>query len=378
MARSGLGPGDRLVVKVGTTSLLGPSGEPDVARMKTLCEGIAEVRAAGIDVVLVSSGAIAAGMSPLGLTDRPVDVPSLQALAAVGQGRLQASYSSLLSGLGLVAAQLLLTRYDFMHRSQYLNARNTLDRLLSLGSVPVVNENDTVAVDEISFGDNDRLAALVANLARARMLVLLTDAQGLHRADPRRSPGAPLIDEVERITPEIEQAAGGRGSTLATGGMSSKVAAAWVATFSGVSVVVAEASSPSVLARAAAGEPVGTYFHPRLRSASARRLWIAFAQPPRGTVVVDTGAREAVVERGRSLLPAGVLDLHGRFGPGDTVDVIEAGKDPSRPFARGLVRYGADDLAAARGRSTAGLAQSEVIHRDQLVILETAEVDRSK
>ena len=201
--------------------------------MRTLCEGVAEVRSSGVDVVLVSSGAIAAGMGPLGLLQRPGDVPSLQALAAVGQGLLLARYSSLLSDLGLVSAQLLLTRYDFMHRSQYLNARNTLDRLLALGAVPVVNENDTVAVDEISFGDNDRLAALVANLARARMLVLLTDARGLHRSDPRRTPDAPLIEEVDRITPEIERAAGGRGSSLATGGMASKIAAAWVATFSG-------------------------------------------------------------------------------------------------------------------------------------------------
>ncbi|CAN5358912.1 glutamate 5-kinase [soil metagenome] len=370
MTRRALGPGDRLVVKVGTTSLLGSTGEPDQARMRTLCEGVAEVRSSGVDVVLVSSGAIAAGMGPLGLLQRPGDVPSLQALAAVGQGLLLARYSSLLSDLGLVSAQLLLTRYDFMHRSQYLNARNTLDRLLALGAVPVVNENDTVAVDEISFGDNDRLAALVANLARARMLVLLTDARGLHRSDPRRTPDAPLIEEVDRITPEIERAAGGRGSSLATGGMASKIAAAWVATFSGVSVVVAQASAPSVLARAAVGEPVGTYFHPRGRTASARRLWIAFAQPPRGTIVVDAGARKAVVAGGRSLLPAGVVDLRGRFGPGDTVDVVEAGDDPSRPFARGLVRYAADDLAAAQGRSTAGLAQSEVIHRDQLVILE--------
>jgi len=370
VTRRALGPGDRLVVKVGTTSLLGATGEPDQARMKTLCEGVAEVRSSGIDVVVVSSGAIAAGLGPLGLLERPGDVPSLQALAAVGQGLLLARYSDLLSDLGLVAAQLLLTRYDFMHRNQYLNARNTLDRLLALGAVPVVNENDTVAVDEISFGDNDRLAALVANLARARMLVLLTDARGLHRSDPRRTPGSPLIEEVDRITPEIEQAAGGRGSSLATGGMASKIAAAWVATFSGVSVVVAQASAPSVLARAAAGEAVGTYFHPRGRTASARRLWIAFAQPPRGTIVVDAGARKAVVAGGRSLLPAGVVDLRGSFDPGDTVDVVEAGDDPSRPFARGLVRYAADDLTAARGRSTAGLAQSEVIHRDQLVILE--------
>lgn len=365
--RPSLTAGSRVVVKVGTAALVDAEGTIDEGRLAALCDGVAGLRRAGIETVLVSSGAIAAGMSPLGLRGRPADIPSLQAAAAVGQGRLLARYQRLFRDRDLVAAQLLLTRYDFTHRTHYLNARNTLDRLLSLGAVPVVNENDTVAVDEISFGDNDRLAALVANLGRAALLVLLTDAKGVHAEDPRRIPDAPVLDEVERITPEIERAAGGRGSPFSSGGMASKIAAAWVATFSGAGVVVADAAEPDVLARVVAGERIGTYFHPHPTRLSARRLWIAFAQPPRGVVIVDEGARRAVTRGKRSLLAVGVVDVEGRFSSGDTVDVAERGR---RAFARGLVRYASDELAAARGRPSGELSGKEVIHRDQLVVLE--------
>ena len=367
MGRPELGAGDRLVLKVGTASLVDATGRPDDDRLATLCSGIAELKSSGVDVILVSSGAIAAGLTPLGLSSRPSDIPSLQAAAAVGQGRLLARYARLLGDHDHVAAQLLLTQHDFMHRQQYLNARNTLDRLLSLGAVPIVNENDTVATDEIRFGDNDRLAALVANLARAKALLLLTNAAGLHEADPRTHPDAPVIDEVVRITPELERVAGGRGSALASGGMASKIAAAWVATFSGVGVVVADGAAPRVLQRVAKGETLGTYFHPHPKRASARRLWIAFAQPPKGTVVVDEGARDAVVARKKSLLPVGVREVQGRFEAGDAVDVATSERGV---FARGLVRYSATELDRARGRSTTDLARSEVIHRDQLMILE--------
>ncbi|MGH2752897.1 MAG: glutamate 5-kinase [Actinomycetota bacterium] len=367
MPRPELGTGDRLVLKVGTTSLVAPDGEPDEPRLRDLCGAIAAARASGIEVVLVSSCAIAAGLSPLGMSSRPGDIPSLQAAAAVGQGRLLGLYTSMLKAHGLTVAQLLLTRYDFMHRQQYLNARNTLDRLLALGVVPIVNENDTIAVDEIRFGDNDRLAALVGNLAHARVLLLLTDARGVHSADPRRTPDAPVIEEIDRITPEIERMAGGRGSSLGSGGMASKLAAAWVATFSGVGVVVADAADPDVLKKVIGGKIVGTYFKPHATRASARRLWIAFGQPPKGTVIVDAGARDAVVRDKRSLLAVGVVGVSGAFDKGDTVDVAEA---DGGVFARGLVRYASHELEAAQGRSTTELAAGEVIHRDQLVILE--------
>ena len=364
--RPHLGGGDRLVVKVGTSSIVDGEGHPDEARLATLCDGIAEARRAGIEVIVVSSGAIAAGLQPLGLVTRPADIPSLQAAAAVGQGRLLQRYSELLADRGLVCAQMLLTQHDFVHRQQYLNARNTLDRLLSLDAIPVVNENDTVATDEIRFGDNDRLAALVGNLARARLLALLTDTRGVHERDPRKYPDAPVLDEVDRITPELERAAGGRGSDVSTGGMASKIAAAWVATFSGVGVVVASAEE-ATLDRLIAGDRVGTYFHPHPTRASARRLWIAFAQPPKGTIVVDEGARKAMVTSNRSLLAVGVVDVQGAFTSGATVDVMEAGADV---FARGLVRYDSTELISARGKPTVELAGREVIHRDELVILE--------
>lgn len=364
--RSSAGSGDTVVVKVGSSSLVGASGEPEEQRLATLVDGLCDLRNKGMRVVLVSSGAIAAGLHPLALDSRPSDIPSLQAAAAVGQGRLFNSYSRLLQEKGVTAAQILLTRYDFMHRQQYLNARNTLDRLLTLGAVPIVNENDTIAVDEIRFGDNDRLAALVANLVQAKLLLLLTDAKGLHASDPRRDPNAPVIEEVDRITPELERAAGGRGSNISSGGMASKLAAAWVATFSGVGVVVAGAFEPDVLARATSGASVGTYFQPHPRRVSARRLWIAFGKPPRGTVLVDDGARRAVTNENRSLLAVGVVGVEGRFESGDTVDLASR----QGVFARGLVRFSSDELESAKGRRSGELAGREVIHRDHLIVLE--------
>jgi glutamate 5-kinase len=367
MARPTLERGDRVVVKVGTTSLVGSDARPDDLRMSSLCNELAELRASGALVMLVSSGAIAAGLGPLQFDARPADIPSLQAAAAVGQGLLFARYARLLQERGYVAAQVLLTRYDFMQRQQYLNARSTLDRLLAVGAVPIINENDTVAVDEIRFGDNDRLAALVANLTRAKLLILLTDAEGVQSADPRRAPDAPVIDELDRITPELERAVGGRGSELSSGGMASKIAAAWVATFSGTGVVVAPAARPSVLASIARGERIGTYFHPRHKRESARRLWIAFGRPPRGTVTVDEGAKRAVVENKKSLLPVGVVEVRGEFSAGDAIDVASG---EGRVFARGLVRYASAELETARGRSSSDVAGKEVVHRDQLVVLE--------
>lgn len=364
MPRPELGPGDRIVIKVGTTSLTDAAGRPDEGRIAALCDGIAGARVNGVQVVLVSSGAIAAGLAPLGLASRPVDIPTLQAAAAVGQGRLMRIYARSLHEREVTPAQILLTRHDFMDRQRYINARNTIDRLLTLGALPVVNENDTVAVDEIRFGDNDRLAALVSNLVRPKLLLLLTDRGGIHATDPRRDPSAPILDEVEKITPELEKAAG-RTTGLGSGGMASKIAAAWVATFSGVGVLVAGAAEEDVIARVARGERLGTYLHPRPTRASARRLWIAFGQPPKGTVSVDDGARHAVLDMKRSLLPVGVTTVEGDFERGDPVDVADA---TGEVFARGLVRYAAPDLRSAVGRAS-DEASGEVINRDQLVVL---------
>jgi glutamate 5-kinase len=355
---------DRLVVKIGTASLVGPNGRPAEERLERLCAGVARLHEEDIRVVLVSSGAIAAGLEPLGLAKRPSDIPSLQAAAAVGQGVLFSRYARLLGDFGLTTAQVLLTRYDFMQRTHYLNARNTFERLLADDVLPIVNENDTVAVDEIRFGDNDLLAALVTSLLHARMLVLLTDAKGVHSADPRKFPAAPVLSQIDRVTPELESAAGGPGSGFASGGMASKLEAARVATFAGAGVVVAPHES-SVLDRIVAGDGVGTYFRPRSKTASARRLWIAFGRPPCGTVIVDNGARKAIVQDKKSLLPVGVVSVQGEFSAGDTVDVAAI---EGSVFARGLVRYGSDQLQSALGKGS-----REVIHRDHLVVLSEEE-----
>jgi glutamate 5-kinase len=358
-----------VVVKVGTSSITRPSGELDDAALDKLCADLAEARAAGHQPVLVCSGAIAAGLPALGLERRPADIGMLQAIAAVGQPRLMERLSTRLGPLGIVPGQVLLTPFDFVHRSQYLHARETLRRLLELGVLPVVNENDTVADDEIRYGDNDRIAALLANLVRADTLVLLTDTAGLFTADPRLDSEASLIEEIVEVDHALENVAGGSGTERGSGGMASKLAAAKIASWSGVRAVIAAADEPGVVLRALDGQPVGTVVHPRATRLSSRKLWIAFARGSAGRVVVDDGARRALVGAGRSLLAAGVRDVEGAFRVEDAVEVV--GPD-GRPFAKGLVRYAATALRAVAGLRSAQLpegASAEVIHRDDLVML---------
>jgi glutamate 5-kinase len=333
---------------------------------------VADVRAAGHSIVAVTSGAIAAGLPALGLGGdrRPRDAQTLQAVSAVGQSRLMRVYDDILARHGLIGGQVLLAPLDFVHRSQYLHARGTLRRLLDLGVVPVVNENDASADDEIRFGDNDRIAALVAHLVAADLLVLLTDAPGLLTADPRIDHQASLIEEILEVDHELEQVAGGTGSDRGSGGMASKLAAAKIAAWSGVRVVIAGADRPGVLVDAASGAPgVGTVVRPHTRRLSARKLWIAFAVGASGTVVVDDGARAALVERQRSLLPAGVVEVLGAFDAEDAVEI--AGAD-GRVFAKGLARHPAQWVKEWAGRRTAALPAEvppEVVHRDDLVVL---------
>ncbi len=356
------------VVKVGTSSLTDDAGNLDRSAMAVLADEIADARSRGDDIVLVSSGAIAAGLPPLGLPERPTDVGVLQAIAAVGQPLLMAEWSGAFAHHGIVTGQLLLTPYDFLHRSQYLHARATLRRLFGLGVLPIVNENDTIADDEIRFGDNDRIAALVAHLVSADVLVLLTDQAGLYTADPRRHDDARLI-EVTDLEAELESLAGGTGTVRGSGGMSSKVAAARIAAWSGVRAVIAAAHRPGVIAGALAGEPVGTTVLPRSRRMASRKLWIAFAQGTAGRIVVDDGARRALLEGAKSLLPAGVRSVEGDFEAEDAVDIALA---DGRPFARGLVRYSAAALRGVAGQRTSELpegAPHEVVHRDDLVEL---------
>ncbi|MDZ4826544.1 MAG: glutamate 5-kinase [Actinomycetota bacterium] len=356
-------------MKIGTSSITNDRGELVDAALLKLCSDVAAARAAGHRVVLVMSGAIAAGMPALGFETRPTDMGTLQALAAIGQPRLLERMNAMLSTHEVVAGQVLLTPYDFVHRSQYLHARETLQRLLDLGVLPIVNENDTVADDEIRYGDNDRLSALVSHLLNADALVILTDTGGLFTADPRLDEGASLIEEIVEVDEALEQVAGGAGSDRGSGGMASKVAAAKIAAWSGVRVVIAAANVPDVVADALAGKPVGTAIAPRPQRLSSRKLWIAFAQGAVGRIVVDDGAKRALVNGGKSLLPAGVKGVEGAFDADGAVEII--GED-GKPFAKGLCRYSAASLRSVAGKRTAELAEGlphEVVHRDDLVVL---------
>ncbi|WP_344596092.1 glutamate 5-kinase [Actinomadura vinacea] len=354
------------MVKAGSSSLTTPRGTIDADRIDALVDVLAARRRAGTEIVFVSSGAIAAGLGPLGLTRRPNDLATQQAAASVGQGLLVARYTSSFARYGLTVGQVLLTADDMIRRVHHRNAQRALGKLLDLGIVPIVNENDTVATDEIRFGDNDRLAALVAHLTRADALVLLSDVDALYTGDPRR-PGARRIADVRgpRDLAGIELGGSGR---VGTGGMITKVEAARIA---GIPVVLTNAASA---AQALAGTPVGTCFHPgEGRRLSTRHLWLAHATTGQGRVMLDAGAVDAVVQRRKSLLPAGVTGVQGEFAAGDAVDLC--GTD-GRVVARGLVNYDAGEIPDLMGRSTRWLARElgpeyerEIIHRDDLVIL---------
>ena len=361
-----------VVAKIGTSSITDDEGGVDESAIERFAAGIAEVRADGHTVIAVTSGAVAAGLPALGLggSNRPRDARTLQAVSAIGQGRLFGVSERAFVAHGIVCGQVLLAPLDFGVRTQYLHARGTLRRLLELGVVPVINENDAIADDEIRFGDNDRIAALVAHLLEADLLVLLTDTPGLLTADPRLDPSASLIEEVVSVDRSLESLAGGAGSVRGSGGMASKVAAAKMAAWSGVRCVIAAADRKGVLRDAVAGVPgVGTVVLPREGRLPARKLWIGFAVPASGTVVVDEGARRALCERNVSLLPAGVVRVDGRF---DADDAVAVATPDGTVFAKGLVRVGSATLASLAGRRTADLPDGvphEVVHRDDLVVL---------
>jgi glutamate 5-kinase len=363
--------GRLIVAKIGSSSLTNRRGHIQPAAIDKLCADVAQLRVLGDQVVVVTSGAIAAGLPVLGLADpRPTDPAVLQAASAVGQSHLLGHYNRALHERDLIGGQVLLAPLDFVNRKQYLHARRTLLVLLDLGVVPIVNENDAVADDEIRFGDNDRLAALVAHLLQADLLVLLTDTAGLLTADPRLDHRASLIEEILEVDHELERLAGGTGTDRGSGGMASKLTAAKIAAWSGVRAVIAAATRPGVLVDAVAGKPgVGTVFVPREQRLAARKLWIAFAVGSSGTIVVDEGARTALLKRGVSLLPAGVRSVQGAFDVDDAVEI--AGPD-GRVFAKGLSRHPAARLVELAGRHTSALpveVPHEVVHRDDLVIL---------
>lgn len=360
------------MAKIGTSSITDDQGEIDGAAIAKFCADVASLRKDGHRVVAVTSGAIAAGLPAIGLGGerRPTDSVTLQAASAIGQSRLMRVYDDCFAAHGLVAGQVMLAPLDFGIRRQYLHARATLLRLLDLGVVPVVNENDAIADDEIRFGDNDRLSALVAHLIGADVLVLLTDAAGLLTADPRLDAKASLIEEIVEFDAAVEALAGGSGSIRGSGGMASKVAAAKMASWSGVRAVIAAAHREGVLADAVASTPgVGTVIHPRPQRMAARKLWIAFAVDTTGRVVVDEGARRALLDRGVSLLPAGVREVEGQFIVDEAVEI--AGPD-GITFAKGLARVSAEDLRQTAGKRTVDLPEGVshvVVHRDDLVMV---------
>ncbi|MFA9430849.1 glutamate 5-kinase [Egicoccus sp. AB-alg2] len=363
---------DLAVVKVGSSSLRGEDGQLDRAQVAAVAEQLVAAQDAGTRLVLVSSGAVAAGMGLIGLERRPVDLPTLQACAALGQGVLIHEYQRVLSRHGRAAAQILLSQDDFVRRGHYLNARTTLRRLLELGTLPVINENDAVATEELSYGDNDYLAALVASMLDAQLLVLLSDVDGLYDGDPRTSPEAALVDRVDDVDALDEASIGGVGSYVGSGGMRTKVGSARVAVRSAAHAVVANARRPDVLGDVLAGEHVGTWFVAQPQRLEARRLWIGFALRTHGQVQVNEGAVHALRVGGASLLSVGVVGTVGEFAAGDAVEVVDA---DGRAVARGLTNYSAGDLQRIAGRSTADAAETfgsgfarEVIHRDDLVV----------
>ena len=363
----------RIVIKVGSNTLTGGTVRVDTEYTAALVAQLCDTKDRGVEIVLVSSGAIAAGLEALKVPERPSDMPSLQAAASVGQVRLIEIYAGLFARRGVVVGQVLLTRHDTGHRESYLHARDTFERLLAMGAVPIVNENDTVAVDEIRFGDNDTLAALVATLVSADLVVLLSDIEGLYDADPRIAEEARLLEHVDELTEDLVAAAGGTGSVHGSGGMATKIDAAKVLRRAGIPMVICDGRREGVIVEVADGKPVGTRFAGGESSVGARKLWIALGRNPAGEITVDDGAKAALTERGKSLLPAGVVGVTGSFEPGDAVVL----KDSSgRAFARGLTELSSSDLDQVKGMRTSDIARAkpaiancEVVHRDHMVVL---------
>ena len=348
----------RVVVKLGTGVLTDATKRPDLVQFAQLVAQIARLRSAGHEVVLVTSGAVGAGMGVLGYETRPPSVAERQACAAVGQSRLMAMYESLFRHYEIPVGQVLLTHDDLADHTRHLNARNTLLTLLKHGVLPIINENDAVSVTELKFGDNDKLSALVASLLPADLLVILTTAEGLIENFGR--PEARLLDTVEHIDARIEAMAGGTTSATATGGMTTKITAAKIVVRSGIPIVIAPGHRHDVLDRILRGEPVGTLFQPEAGRLPSRKRWIAFYHHAQGTLTVDAGAVTALRDHGRSLLAPGISACEGTFAAGDVVRISDAA---GREFARGIVRFSAE---AVRGRTT---GRAEVIHRDDLVVL---------
>jgi glutamate 5-kinase len=367
----------RVVVKLGSSVVADAAGEPRTDVLAHVCEVLARLHRDGGEVIIVTSGAIARGMRVMALEQRPTSIGELQAASAVGQGKLYRVYDELLHANEVTSAQVLLTFFDMSARTHYLNARQTLTKLLEWRVLPVINENDTTATDEISFGDNDFLAAQVAVLVGAEELILLTDIDGLYTADPRRYPEAHIVSEVGDFAALEELEIGHTTSPLGSGGMRSKVVAADMATAAGIATVICNGLREGALEAVLAGEPEGTRFHRREARYSSFKLWLKYAKPSRGTLLIDEGAVRAVREGSASLLPVGVVGVLGDFDAGDAVDIAAqraAGDGAPRPLAKGICNYSAAELRQVIGLKSAAVreilprASEEAVHRDYLVV----------
>lgn len=377
--RSRLQTAARIVVKVGTSTLTHANGKLNLSRIEGLVRELADAANAGKQILLVSSGAVGAGMARLGWKEKPRTIPDKQAAAAVGQGILMHTYEKLFGEYGQIVAQVLLTREDSVNRRRYANSRNTLLKLLEIGVIPIINENDAVSIDELKIGDNDTLSANVAAIVDADLLIILSDVEGVYSANPQKDPAARLLPEIAEVTPEVEAICGGAGTDRGTGGMLTKMAAARMAMNSGIVMVIASGGRDGAVRSVLAGEPVGTLFPPRQNRLQFRKRWLAFGARIKGRLSVDRGCAQALLATGSSLLAAGVTAVEGSFEQGSTVSILNP---DGWEIARGLVNYGDGDVRKIMGAHTHEIAAilghkpyDEVVHRDNLVLLSRHETE---
>lgn len=363
----------KMVIKIGSSSLTSKAGGLDKVSMKRFVNEVSSLIKRGMEVIIVTSGAIAAGLENLNIKKKPEDITLFQAAASIGQVELMRLYSNLFLTSGLKIGQILLTHEDTTRRKQYLNIKNTIKILIGLNIVPVINENDSVAVDEIKFGDNDELAALVAILAESDILIILTDIDGMYDKNPRIYSDARLISYIDKINEDIEKAAGGIGSTYGIGGMESKIKAAKICSFSGIKTIIANSKRKNILNKIIAGEDVGTFFAPQtVKKVKSIKKWIAFGMKTKGGIVIDRGAEEAVLNKGKSILAVGVVKVDGKFNKGDTLKVFSL---DSKLIAKGISNFSSEDIEKIKGKNRDKILSefdtsmcSEVIHRDCLVV----------
>ncbi|WP_432642614.1 glutamate 5-kinase [Acidaminococcus sp.] len=374
MERKKIAEAKRIVVKVGTSTITYPNGKINYEKIEKMARILTDFQNQGKEMLLVSSGAGAAGVGRMGLEAKPGTIPGKQACAAVGQGILMHIYERIFGEYGQVVAQVLLTKNDMANQHSYANARNALQEMISWGVIPIINENDVVAIDEFKIGDNDNLSALVASLADADLDILLSDIDGLYTANPKTHPDARLVSVVEEVTPEIEATAGGAGSRNATGGMLTKLQAAKNAMSAGIALIIANGEHLEILRDILRGEPVGTLFVPKESHLRFRNQWVAFGSKINGRLIVDAGLSKALRQKGScSILPVGIVSVEGEFDSGDTVSVVD---QEGHELARGMTNYGSEDVALIKGCKTSQIEDrigykhyDEVIHRDNLVIL---------